>query len=216
MKFKVIPSERWLTMGATGSGKTIFNKYLLREISKKMQVVIVDEKNFWLGDNPVWEENKKLPGTVDKPHLIRKFNPDWRVQVFQSDGYDSDLDRLCKDILKARDVYFYIDDNDGLCNSHTVPIGLSKIWKQGRALRIGASDSTQTYKNIPSMFRTQAEKFVVFQVGIDDIEDAANLVNVPPEDVENLGEWEYIYLDKKTMRQGLWFPPLKVNKENAA
>jgi hypothetical protein len=153
------------------------------------------------------------PGTVDKPHLVTKFNPKWMVQVFQPLSYDEKADRLFKDILKEKHTYVHIDDTGGLCTASSVPDGIQRVWTQGRALNVGGSVGAQTYNKIPTIFRSQAEKFYVFQVGKDDIKDAADLVNVVYEEVENLGEYEHIYYDTKKMQTGLWMPPLAVTKE---
>lgn len=213
-------SERWLIMGKTGSGKTQFAKFLLREISKKMRVVIVDTKHFWLEENPIWEKHnwllkaigKQLPGTVDKPHLVKRYNPDFRVQVIQPEMYDRDFERFCLDVLKFRHCYFYIDESDGIASATSVPLGLLRIWKQGRALKVGAAEGSQTYSGIPRIFKSQAEKFVLFKVGMEDIENAAKLMHVSNEEVENLGDYEYLYLDTKTMDRAIWMPPIEIEK----
>lgn len=216
MKIDVRLDQRFLLMGATGTGKTVFAKFLLRPISLKVPVVIIDEKNNWLGSNPIWEEDKKKPGTIDKPHLITRFNPQWNVQVFQSDGYDEDLDRLCHDVFKFTGIYFYIDDNDGLCTANHVPKGFRKIWKQGRALNIGAGDSAQEMTGYPTTFRKQSEKIVLFRVDKADAKEAAKLVNVDEEEVEQLANYEWIYYDKLSMTSGLFMPPIPYKEKTHA
>jgi len=181
-----------------------------------MRVAIVDPKHFWLGDDPIWEEDKRKPGTIDRPHLTKVFNPKWQVQVFQPLEYDKKLDKFLKDILKEKRVWTHIDDTAGLCTASSVPDGINRVWTQGRALRVGASVGSQTYNRIPTIFRSQAEKFWVGIVGKDDIKDAANLVNVEPFEVENLDTWEYIWYDNTCMRQGLWCPPIKFEEPKVA
>src|SRR6266568_8138594 len=114
MKLTIDPSERWIILGKTGSGKTQFSKHLLREVSKAMPVVIIDPNELWLGKFPQWETSRKKPGTIDKPHLIDKFNPKWHVQCLQPDvdGSEPDerLERLCYDILKAENRFVYFDE----------------------------------------------------------------------------------------------------------
>ncbi len=211
MRLTVKPSERWIFIGKTGSGKTIYSKFLLRPISAKMQVLIIDIKNAWLGDNPVWEKNRNKPGTVDLPHLVKKFNPKFQVQVIQPIKYDEDLEKSLDHVLKHRNVFVHIDDTAGLCTANSVPDGINRIWTQGRALGVGATVGSQTYNRIPSVFRTQAEKFLAFKVGKDDAKDVADLVNVTEDEIRNLGEFEYFYYDVH-MDTGLWMPPLKLEE----
>lgn len=207
-------------MGKTGSGKTEFAKFLLREISQKMNVVIIDTKHFWLGENPVWEKHsairkffkKQLPGTIDRPHLVKKYDPDLKVQVFQPDMYDKSLEKFCFDVLKFRNCYFYIDESDGIATATSVPLGLRKIWKQGRVLKVGAAEGSQTYSGIPKIFKSQAEKFVLFKVGEEDIEEAATLLHVTEQEVKALGNYEYLYLDTGTMDHAVWMPPIELKK----
>lgn len=215
MKLDIKASQRWISVGVTGSGKTEFDKYRLRHIAAKMPVAIVDVKGYWLGEHPVWASSKEA-GTIDKPHLVTKFEPKWRVQVIQPDIYDKELEKFLLDVLKRKDVYVDIDESEGLCTATQVPLGIRKIWKQGRVLRVGATVGTQTYSGIPKIFKSQAEKRVLFQVGEEDYEDAAKLVHVSKEEVANLGKYEYIYFDTDTMTHGIWMPPLDLEKVKAA
>lgn len=212
MKLEIKPSERLMIMGKTGSGKTEWEKFMLRRIARVMPVVIIDPKMFWLGENPVWAKGKN-PGTIDAPRLVKAFNPKFWVQVVQPDEYDSQFERFLKGILRNKYVFTCLDETDGLCTSTSVPMAIRKVWKQGRVLKIGASAGSQTYSGIPRIFKSQAEKFVLFRVGDEDIEDAANLVHTLPEIVANLGEYEYIYYDSTSMDHGIWCPPIDIEKE---
>jgi len=178
-----------------------------------MPVAIVDIKNMWLGEDPVWETDRHKPGTIDKPHLVTKFNPKFQVQVIQPIKYDENLAKFLNDILKAKNVHVHLDDTAGLCTATQVPDEINRVWTQGRALRIGGSVGSQTYTRIPNIFKTQAEKFLVFKVGKDDEKDFANLANVEVEEVTSLGKYEYIFYDNTEMDVGLWFPPLKLKED---
>lgn len=215
MKLDIKASQRWISMGKTGSGKTEHDKFRLRHIATKMPVAIVDVKGFWLGEKPVWATSKEA-GTIDKPHLVDKFNPKWRVQLIQPDVYDKELEKFFLDIIKQRNVYVDVDESEGLCTATVVPLGLRRIWKQGRVLNVGANVGSQSYTGIPKIFKSQAEKRVLFQVGEEDIEDAAKLVHVSKEEVASLGKYEYIYYDADTMEHGVWMPPLDLEKVKAA
>lgn len=212
MKLEIVPSQRMLIMGKTGGGKTEFAKFYLRRVALYMPVVIVDVKNFWLGEFPQWA-GRKEKGTIDRPHLVKAFNPNYWVQIVQPDIYDNALDKLLKEVVRYKYIYVYIDENDGLATATQVPEGIRKVWKQGRAFKVGACDGSQTYSGIPRIFKSQSEKRVLFKVGEEDIEDAAHLVHVTPEDVMDLDPYEWIYYDTETMEHGIWMPPIDLDKE---
>lgn len=218
MALTIDPSERWLILGKTGSGKTEWAKYMLRLVAKKMPVVIIDPKMDWLGrgKNPPWEKDKKQPGTVDKPHLVEKFNPKWKVQCFQPDTDDGTDDpllmRLCLDILKKGDIFVYFDELDGIASAQHVPTPIRRIWKQGRSLGVGAWASTQVPSGIPRIFKSQAEKFAVFKVGEEDIELAASLARVSEDEMRDVRKWEWIFYETDA-DEGDWQPPVPYKKE---
>lgn len=201
-----------MIMGKTGSGKTEWERFMLRRIAQKMPIVIVDPKNFWLGENPVWATGKN-PGTVDQPRLTKSFNEKYWVQCVQPDLYDNNLEKFLQKILKQKYRYVCFDETDGLCTATQVPEGIRKVWKQGRVLKVGASAGSQTYSGIPRIFKSQAEKFVLFKVGDEDIIDAANLVHVHPDIVAELDDYEYIYYDNSKMDHGVWMPPIDLEEE---
>jgi energy-coupling factor transporter ATP-binding protein EcfA2 len=215
LRIRINPSERWLLMGNTGSGKTEFSKFLLRPISTKMPVAIVDTKHFWLGEHPVWEKNKEKPGTIDRPHLVTEFNPKFQVQVIQPDSYDEEFEEFCRKVRKHKNIYFYIDENAGLCTATMVPTEIDRIWRWGRVLNVGAADGSQTYGNIPKIFKSQSEWRVLFRVGEEDHDDAAKLVHVTKQEVAALKKWEYIVYNPE-MERGIWNPPILLPGKMAA
>ena len=212
MKFTVDPHERWSIIGRTGSGKTEWARFMLREVAKKMPVIIIDPKEHWLGDNPIWETNKRKPGTMDKPHLTRVYNPKWHVQVFQPDEEEDigELDKFCFEVLKFRNRFMYFDETEGICDAHHVPKGIRRVWKTGRSKGIGAWVSTQTPSGIPRIFKSQADKFVTFTVGAEDVDVAALIGHALKEDLKLLRDFEYLFYDTKNheMPVAEWNPPI--------
>ncbi len=215
MKLTIDPSERWLILGKTGSGKTQFAKHLLRTISQKMPVVIIDPNELWLGKGhggraDEWASKKEL-GTIDKPHLIDVFNPKWRVQCLQPDvdgsEEDSRLERLCYDLLKRGNVFIYFDESEGIASALRVPTYIRRVWKTGRAHGLGAWVSTQAPTGIPKIVKSQAEHFVTFKVGQEDADLVASILHADVEDVLNLGKYHWLYYNTG-MDFAEWNPPI--------
>lgn len=215
---RIDPSERWIIIGKTGSGKTEFCKYLLRIVVKKWPVIIVDPKELWLGKGKgrhrkEWAQGKE-PGTIDKPHLVIKFNPKFRVQCIQPDDMDEDgrLARLCFTLLRRGDAFIFFDETEGLATANSVPAYLRKIWKTGRAWNIGAWACSQTPSGIPKIFKSQAEHFIVFKVGEEDAELAAELVKVTPNEIKALKRYQWYYYNTD-MERGELHPPIPLEKK---
>lgn len=220
MHIRVDISERWIIFGKTGAGKTQFAKHLLRQVSAKMPVVIIDPNELWCGKYPEWETNRKRPGTIDKPHLIDKFNPKWHVQVLQPDvdGSEADprLERLCYDILKCGNRFVFFDETEGIATAVSVPRYIRRIWKTGRAHGIGAWAMTQAPRGIPKIFKSQAEKLITFKVGDEDVETVAALVHATKEEVADLARFEWLYYDNVQMDHAIWNAPIPYKEKKHA
>lgn len=218
--FTIDAHERVNIIGKTGCGKTEWAKYMLREIAKIFPVVIIDPKEHWLGDYPVWETDRRKPGTIDKPHLVRQFNPKFHVQVYQPDEEDDlhGLDKFCIAILKKRNFFVYFDETEGICTANHVPKGIRLVWKTGRAKGIGAWVSTQTPTGIPRIFKSQADKFITMAVGAEDVDIAALIGHALRSDVAVLRDWEWLLYDTKDHEQTVaeWYPPVPIKKKKAA
>lgn len=217
------PSERWIFVAKTGSGKTELAKYFLRLIAQVMPVVIIDPNELWLGRGKGkpedWETNKKKPGTIDKPHLVDEFNPKWRVQCLQPDVDGSEQDprlvKMCMDILKIGGVFVYFDESEGIATATQVPRHIRLLWKRGRAHNIGCWVATQAPKGIPRIFKSMAEKFVALKVGDEDVDYVAMLVHATKEEVAGLGQYEWLFYDNRSMDHAEWNEPVPY-KENVA
>lgn len=216
MEITIDPSERFLILAKTGGGKTIWAKHMLREVSKVMPVVIIDPNELWLGrgkgGRPEDWAQKKEVGTIDKPRLINEFNPKWHVQCLQPDvdGSEEDprLGKLCYDILKRGNIFVYFDESEGIATATHVPRYIRRLWKTGRAHNVGCWVSTQAPKGIPRIFKSQAEHFVVFKVGDEDVDFAAALVHALKEEVAELGRFEWLYYNNKKMDYAEWNEPI--------
>jgi energy-coupling factor transporter ATP-binding protein EcfA2 len=216
VKFVIDPSERVIIIGKTGSGKTEWAKYHLRIVAQHMPVVIIDPKEFWLGKHPQWEMERRKPGSVDKPHLINAFNPKYNVQILQPDEDSADhrLEKLCYDTIdrltdgEFQCMMLYFDETEDIATAYSIPRYIRRVWKTGRALGLGAWVSTQVPTGIPRIFKSQAEKFITFQVGDEDVGLVASIMHTTSEAVASLGQYEYLYYDNKSMQNAVWMPPV--------
>lgn len=216
MDIVIDPSERWIIVAKTGGGKTVLVKHFLREVARHMPVVIIDPNELWLGRGKGkpgdWETDKKKPGTIDKPHLIDKFNPKWHVQCLQPDVDGSEEDprlvQLCYDLLNKGGHFVYFDESEGIATATHVPRHIRFLWKRGRAHNIGCWVSTQAPKGIPRIFKSQAEKFVALKVGDEDVDTVAGLVHATKEEIAGLGQYEWFFYDNKTMDVAVWNEPI--------
>jgi len=223
-RIRIDPSERLIALGRTGAGKTQWTKSMLRAVNKNYPIVIVDPKAFWLGRNPVWA-GKREKGTVDKPRLVTQFDKkiaDKRgVQLVQFDAINNlaDLNKLCDDILEyARthgEIFVNFDECEGIATATKTPIGVNKLWKQGRGLGVGAWVGNQRSLGIPEIFKSQAEAFVVFDLpGERDRKDVAYYVHTPEvEAMETVPPFHYWYFHRKLMRHAELMPPLDLSKQ---
>lgn len=182
VSLKLDPSERMFICGATGEGKTVFAKHLLKEWQRAhWRIVIFDPKHFWMGKYPAWET--RGPGTVDKPRLVTRFNPKLAVQVYQPSTpawKDPDFDAFCDAILATGQTVVYCDETDGVATGSQMSPGFSRLWTQGRALEIAAWAGAQRPFRIPEVLKSQAEWWVVFAMrGRRNREAAAEYTDTP-------------------------------------
>lgn len=214
---RIDPSERWLFLAKTGSGKTEFAKYLLREVAKKWPVVIIDPNELWLGKGhgaraSEWASRRE-PGTIDKPHRVESFNPKWHVQLIQPDEGDLEpLSKLCYALMKKEDIFVYFDETEGIASANSIPKFIRVLWKRGRAHNVGAWASTQVPTGIPRLFKSQSEHRVVLKVGEEDAKLAASIVHVPEDEILALKRYEWIYYNTD-MDNGEWHPPIPYKRK---
>lgn len=220
-QINIDPSERLIAIGRTGAGKTEWVKAMLRVAAKSYPVVIIDPKADWLGQFPAWETKKKQPGTVDKPHLTRVFNPKFHVQVMQLNMTDhaEALSKACEDILAwgrrtRRGIMVYFDECTNIATSTRIPPGVSALWTMGRSLNVGAWIGNQRSLRIPEIFKSQAESFVVFDLpGPRDRKDVAEYTHTPAiEEMEEVPLYHYWYFHRKAMRHAVLMPPLDLGE----
>lgn len=221
-RIRINPSERAIILGRTGSGKTEWVKAMLRAMSKTYPIVIIDPKADWLGTFPMWEEKKRNPGTVDKPHLTTAFNPKFHVQCMQLNMTRTpvELSQACMDILAygrktRKGIFVYFDECTNIATSSNIPPGVADLWTMGRSLKVGAWIGNQRALRIPEIFKSQAEMFVIFDLpGSKDRKDIAEYTHTPElEEMEQVPEFHYWYFHRKSMRHAELRAPLELGEK---
>lgn len=222
-RIRIDASERLIALGRTGAGKTEWVKSMLEVVNRKFPVVIIDPKAMWCGKNPKWAEDKQV-GTVDKPRLMDKFDHKLAikrgVQCFQFDAISNlnELNELCYKVLaygrKHGEIFVYFDECEGIASPSKTPHGVSRLWKMGRALGVGAWISNQRALGIPEIFKSQAESFVIFDLpGHNDRKNIAEYVHTPAiMNEEPLEAFNYWYFHRKLMRSAQLMPPLDLKQ----
>lgn len=184
-----------LTIGVRGSGKTLFNIFIIKKIAQYSPVAILDTK----GE----DEFTRLPGhflieSIDdmtrwkpreKPILV------YRPQSSELVDYDL-LDDFLQWVYETGDVYTYIDELSSL-NQHRKPrMGLTNLIsrgrkhkKHGRIVRSPLGMSTQRPRNIPAMCYTEASRVVCF--ALNNLADRKHVVDFTHEKMIHLPEDRY-------------------------
>lgn len=154
-------SDRWLIVGATGSGKTTFARRLLKEVRAMysgLNVYVLDSKG--VGDFDGW------PGLVmsdDPPAPLERGAG--ATQVWQPGVDDFAMyDDWFGELLKSPDEFILlIDELSSVTKKNgTAPDNFQKLMKQGRGKNKSVANCTQELAYISRQVVTQTTHIVRF------------------------------------------------------
>ena len=154
---------------------------------KRWPIVIVDTANSWL-----WDEKRRAydewatsgPGTVDKPRLVKKYNPRLLVQGYVPATADPMKDpgllQLCRDVMKNGKCLIYFDETFGIMTATFCPEPIAALWVRGRKKFVAAWAGSQRPSRVPEVIMSQSENWAVFRLlNPKDLEKVADWLNSP-------------------------------------
>jgi DNA helicase HerA-like ATPase len=183
-KIQIQVGDRWAIIGGTGSGKTTFDKYLLKfyyaaglRARRLFPIYILDTKIS--GDFA--EFHHKSVGHYhfgnEVPKLINPMKDGRPFLVWQPEEDDIDMyDAFLKQVYQARQpAIVLIDELGSLTNANATkfPRYYDILLKQGRGLHIGMISNTQSPAYIPPNLIRQTTHLLRFR--LNDQYDAKKL-----------------------------------------
>jgi hypothetical protein len=154
--------ERVFFGGRTGSGKTTLADRLIRKLGYR--TVVIDPKHCW----------GKFPGYVH----VKRYDPHPQTlrQVFQphddaGQGWADTVDFLSDVWGYDVPTVVYVDEITSLTTPRTAPRVLSTLVRLGRERGFGVWFASQRPKDCPSLFFTEAEHWIIFDLLTQDDRD---------------------------------------------
>ena len=173
---------RVLVLGKTGSGKSVYARWMLRAWDeKRWPILIVDQERRYTRDTGGYAEQPQ-DASVDHPWRLAR--PHWdqeqaRVVVYEPDipGWtDEGLAKLLAWTLTKENTVVYFDDLSGLVDAQHLPLWLTRLWTVGRKANVPIIAAAQRPSNIPRVATNQVEVVVVFRLtDEDDLKRAVSL-----------------------------------------
>lgn len=160
-ELRISRDQRVFFGGRTGSGKTTLADRLIRTLGYR--TVVIDPKHSWA-----------FPGYVHS----QRYNPSPAVirQVFRpkddaDEGWEDTVEYL-NDVW-AYDVptVVYIDELTSVTSPRRAPRVLATLVRLGRQRGFGVWFATQRPKDVPSLFFTEAEHWIIFDLITQDDRD---------------------------------------------
>lgn len=205
VQIPVQPNKRYTFIGKTRSGKSFLTWVLLRHFFKAdpdLQIVFID---------PKFERKKFGSGaTMDAPKLVKRYEKNTRVQVFQTHTWIPDLDDMVDQVMKRSKVIVVLDELGGLATANTVPVGITRLWTQGGGKGVGAWAMLQFPKRCPRVIKSQSELFFMFR--ITDKKDRQDMLDFIPDEriVEAPLPKKYFWIYSDDMDYAIKIRPVKV------
>lgn len=160
-------NDRIIITGITGSGKTIFAKYLINLFAQKIQIAIYDHKRD--------EYNRGFISTI--PEALSEVQNKIFVYKPKAPTIPA-LEQLCKTVLEKRNCVLVVEEADMYARRYPsrIPPNLYRIYQEGRSEGIGSISITRRPQNLHPDCLSQAQHIIAFHQHF-------------PRDVEYLAKW---------------------------
>lgn len=167
------PDERWAIIGKSGSGKSVFARWVMYQyLRAHWPVVIVDPKRRYV-DAVNGDSFAKAPqeSSIASPWQIKDgiFNPDAKVQIYLPTipaKRDPALDRLYFSLLERGGVVLENEDLTQIADENTAPQGFLSLLTDGRTSEVVMLNLAQRPFEIPTHVYAQAENYVCFRMTV--------------------------------------------------
>jgi energy-coupling factor transporter ATP-binding protein EcfA2 len=193
-KIDVSLEDRWLILGATGTGKTTFARELLKQLRglyPDVPVYILDSKGY--GDFAEWHGNGGLVASETMPPPIKKGIQIWQPGVDDQSEYAAWFDQLLRTPGPAITL---VDEISSIGNKKgDAPREFERLLKQGRALGKLTINCSQEMAYVPKQIKTQTTHVVRFrmaQTGYDN-QKANQIMGRPNTDPEPSERYGFFY-----------------------
>ncbi len=197
--------ERWFIVGKTGSGKSVFARYILRQwMRSHWPILIIDPKH---GYDQFAEEPEAA--TLERPW--RGWDETAPVCIYQPTmpaRHDPDLDALLFMVLEHGNIVVEIEDTYGMMNAQSAPEGYMALITQGRAKGVSVLTLSQRPIGVPDVAMSQADHIVIFrQLGPANIKRMADFTQ-DQSTTYPLRRYEFRYWNEE-MDRSRKFAPLR-------
>ena len=153
MNANILPNQRILVVGKSGSGKT----YLT------LNVLVPNFKNYVVYD---YKHEIQLPRAkyFTRVSEFGKYPGENKIIYRPTTGEDEEFNDLCGAIFKRRNTMFVVDELANHCSQHHIQQNHALILRLGRSLGIGNINCAQEPVGIHRNIMTQAEHFFIFDI----------------------------------------------------
>jgi hypothetical protein len=169
-RFLLRPDERWAIVGKTGSGKSVFARWIDAQYYRAgWPIVIIDPKKRYV-DTSVGETYASTPSEAT---IARPFRNDGtlvegcRVQIYLPTFpaiRDTTLDKLLFSVLEHGGMVLHIEDLSQMATESKWPLGFSANLQDGRAADIVMLNLAQQPVGIPTAIAKNTENFAFFRL----------------------------------------------------
>jgi hypothetical protein len=153
---KVKSHERVAIIGATGSGKTVLAKRLLKDQNR---IIFIDPKH-----------TLNIPGVnLSKSWRLPVFSDNFKMIVRPRRGDDERLADFFFKLFKKGRVTIYIDELSTLVDFFPMATQqLEDIVRTGREKRVAVWAAMQRPRHVPLLFLSESEVFFIFRIRSED------------------------------------------------